>query len=512
MGLKAEEHDQPILTVSQISSILDNTIRNGLGKVSIRGEISNLKASSIGHIYFSLKDSKAVINAICWKSSQPSSIKIADGMEVVCTGNITIYPERSNYQIIVQKLEIYGVGALLALLEKRKKQLAAEGLFADEHKKPLPLLPRIIAIITSLEGAVVRDIMHRIRDRFPIHVLLWGVPVQGQMAAEKVAEAIRGINLLGTDSEVIGLNAEAYVPKPDLIIIARGGGSIEDLWPFNEEILARAVFASAIPIISAIGHEIDYTILDMVADVRAPTPTAAAEIALPKRHDLAIRIQKAWQRIDNIMLLRLQSAINNLSVLEAKISNSQQNYTKIFQYIENIPTLLKHNLHRILVNKELLLSKVQLTSNCLQNSLYQKQLLLDDYGRRLFSCVDRLLQDRADKLSNTLGLLKSYSHKNVLKRGFALVRQNEALLTSSDSVVIGSHMEIELYDGIVRAVAIGGEGDGVQSRGYDVQGREQGGGAAKTDTQSSDGKVVKKQPAPRSVPQSKNQLDLFDKK
>lgn len=438
-----ELQDNPqIFTVSQIAFVLDQTIKSTLGQVSIRGEISNLKISSAGHIYFSLKDNKAMINAICWRRAETPSIKIADGLEVICTGNISIYPERSNYQIIVQKLEIYGEGALLALLEKRKKQLADEGLFLSQHKKGLPLVPTTLAVITSLEGAVIRDIMHRIRARFPLHVLLWGVPVQGQNAAEKIALAIKGLNQLECNQ------------KPDLIIIARGGGSIEDLWPFNEEIVARAAFASIIPIISAIGHETDYTILDMVADIRAPTPTAAAELALPKREDLALRIQKDWQRIDNLLLMKMQKAANILALLETKLDKRQQFYNAMLQYIDTIPNLLQKCLTNMVHNRAFLLSREKLKPIHLHNSLKQKQLVLRDLVQDLNKNISRILHHKLEKLNNSFNLLTSYNYKNVLKRGFVLIRQNDTVLKSTKNILTKTQLDIEFYDGIIKALVL----------------------------------------------------------
>ncbi len=270
-------------TVSELSFALKRTVEEAYGLVKLRGEISNFNGPhSSGHCYFKLKDENAVIDALIWRSTfQRLKFKPEQGLEVVAKGRVTTYPNKSTYQIVIDDLEPAGIGALMALLEQRKRALAAEGLFDANRKLPLPYLPRIVGVVTSPTGAVIRDILHRLADRFPCHVLVWPVRVQGETCAVEVAAAIHGFN---------GLIVGASVPRPDLIIVARGGGSLEDLWGFNEEIVARAVAASTIPLISAVGHETDWTIIDLVADFRAPTPTAAAERAVPVRADLHIQV------------------------------------------------------------------------------------------------------------------------------------------------------------------------------------------------------------------------------
>ncbi|MGB6347762.1 MAG: exodeoxyribonuclease VII large subunit, partial [Methyloceanibacter sp.] len=267
-------------SVSELAFALKRTVEEAYGLVRLRGEISGFKGQhASGHAYFVLKDEKATIEAVIWRSSFAKlRFKPEAGLEVIATGRITTYPDRSKYQIVIEQLEPAGIGALMALLEQRKQMLAAEGLFDEARKLPLPYLPRIVGVVTSPTGAVIRDILHRLYDRFPCHVLVWPVRVQGETCAIEVSAAIGGFNAL-----VLG----GHVPRPDLIIVARGGGSLEDLWGFNEEAVARAVAASTIPLISAVGHETDWTIIDLVADWRAPTPTAAAERAVPVRADLA---------------------------------------------------------------------------------------------------------------------------------------------------------------------------------------------------------------------------------
>src|SRR5829696_6112348 len=272
------QSNEPEYTVSELSLALKRSIEDGFGFVRVRGEISGFKRHGSGHCYFALKDAEAVLDAVCWRmTALRLAIKPEDGMEVVCSGRLTTYPGRSKYQLVIDTIELAGIGALLRILEERRQRLAAEGLFDPERKKKLPFLPEVIGIVTSPTGAVIRDILHRLADRFPRRVLLWPVAVQGDGAAAQVAAAIDGFNRLAPGGRV---------PRPDLIIVARGGGSLEDLMAFNEEIVVRAAAASAIPLISAVGHETDTTLIDHASDRRAPTPTAAAEMAVPVRLDL----------------------------------------------------------------------------------------------------------------------------------------------------------------------------------------------------------------------------------
>ncbi|RVB29035.1 exodeoxyribonuclease VII large subunit, partial [Mesorhizobium sp. M7A.F.Ca.CA.001.07.2.1] len=261
-------------TVSEISGALKRTVEDVFGNVRVRGEISGYRGPhSSGHAYFALKDDRARLDAVVWKGTM-SRLKFRpeEGMEVIATGKLTTYPGKSNYQIVIDNLEPAGAGALMALLEERKRRLQAEGLFDAGRKRLLPFMPRVIGVVTSPTGSVIRDIIHRIKDRFPLHILVWPVRVQGETSGAEVTAAVNGFNALAWDGAI---------QRPDLLIVARGGGSLEDLWGFNDEALARAVAASGIPVISAVGHETDWTLIDLVADVRAPTPTGAAEIAVP---------------------------------------------------------------------------------------------------------------------------------------------------------------------------------------------------------------------------------------
>src|SRR5579871_2416916 len=298
----------PEFTVTELSSALRRTVEDAYGHVRVRGEITGFRgAHSSGHCYFTLKDDGAKIDAVIWKSAHyRMRFKPQEGLEVIATGRLTTFPGKSTYQIVIEALEPAGIGALMALLEERKKKLAAEGLFAEARKQLLPWLPEVIGVVTSPTGAVIRDILHRLEDRFPRRVLVWPVKAQGDGSAEQVAAAIRGFNALPEGGRI---------PRPDLLIVARGGGSLEDLWSFNEEIVVRAAADSMIPLISAVGHETDITLIDFAADKRAPTPTAAAEMAVPVRAELmtdvgtlARRAFSSWQRDQEARRAELRSA------------------------------------------------------------------------------------------------------------------------------------------------------------------------------------------------------------
>jgi exodeoxyribonuclease VII large subunit len=303
-------------TVSELSAALRKTVEDAFGHVRVRGEISGYRGPhSSGHCYFALKDENAKIEAVIWRTAYGRMrIKPEEGLEVFVTGRLTTYPGQSKYQIVVETLEPAGIGALMALVEERKKKLAAEGLFDAARKQLLPFLPDAIGVITSPTGAVIRDILHRLADRFPRHVIVWPVRVQGDGSAEEVAAAIHGFNALAPGGPI---------RKPDLLIVARGGGSLEDLWSFNEEIVVRAAAASLIPLISAVGHETDVTLIDFVADIRAPTPTAAAEMAVPVRAELLLRVDSlatrslaCWQRCQEARRTELRAAMRALPSAE----------------------------------------------------------------------------------------------------------------------------------------------------------------------------------------------------
>src|SRR5215204_3276528 len=329
----------PELTVSELSSALKRTLEDAFGYVRVRGELGNVKYHSSGHIYLDLKDDRACLTGVIFRSSAARiKVKLEAGLEVVVTGRITTYPGQSKYQIVIETLEPAGLGALMALLEERKRKLAAEGLFEAARKQLLPFLPNVVGVITSPTGAVIRDILHRLADRFPRRVVVWPVKVQGEGSAEQVAAAIHGFNALPDDGRI---------PRPDLLIVARGGGSLEDLWAFNEEIVARAAAASLIPLIAAVGHETDVTLIDFAADKRAPTPTAAAEMAVPVRAELTMRVAalvsrqvSCWQRGVEHRRKELRSLARALPTAETLLAKPRQELDGL---TDRLPRALKAN-------------------------------------------------------------------------------------------------------------------------------------------------------------------------
>jgi len=317
----------PIYSVAEVSQALKRTVEDGFGWVRIRGEISGFKRAASGHLYFSLKDDKAVLDAVCWRGTA-GRIGLApeDGMEVIASGGLTTFPGRSRYQIVIQQLELAGEGALLKLLEDRKRKLAAEGLFDAERKRELPYLPQVIGVVTSPGGAVIRDILHRLGDRFPTRVLVWPVLVQGEGAAGQIASAVHGFNALDPDGDI---------PRPDLLIVARGGGSLEDLWAFNEEAVVRAAAESEIPLISAVGHETDVTLIDYVSDLRAPTPTAAAEIAVPVRADLLEVLADRGRRLSAAMRREVAQQQTHLAGLTRGLPDARSLLSSAVQMLDD---------------------------------------------------------------------------------------------------------------------------------------------------------------------------------
>jgi exodeoxyribonuclease VII large subunit len=431
-------------TVSEISHALKRTIEDRFGFVRVRGEISGYRgAHSSGHCYFSLKDEGAKIDAVIWRGSfSRLRAKLQDGLEVIASGKLTSYPGKSSYQIIIENVEPAGVGALMALLEERKRKLTAEGLFEAARKKPLPFLPQIIGVVTSPTGAVIRDILHRLQDRFPRHVLVWPVRVQGETAASEVVNAIRGFN--------------AMADRPDLLIVARGGGSLEDLWPFNDEAIVRAVAASSIPIISAIGHETDTTLIDYASDWRAPTPTAAAEKAVPVRADLLAetasllaRQRRAIARVAQERRLRLQSAGRALPKPDDMLAIARQ---RLDGSAARLPGALQANVqrHRLALTRSL----GRLQPSTLKNRLGEQHRRLPDLAARSGRALKQLVSRRADRLQAEAKLFQSLGYKSVLARGFAIVRDKDRLmLRAARAITPGAALSIEFADGTVEAIA-----------------------------------------------------------
>jgi exodeoxyribonuclease VII large subunit len=323
--------NSPALTVSELSGALKRTIENAFGQVRVRGEISGFKRHGSGHCYFTLKDENACIDAVIWRTSAATlAFRPEDGAEVIATGKLTTYPGRSKYQIVIDRMELAGEGALLALLEKRRKALASEGLFEASRKRKLPFLPRVIGVVSSPTGAVIRDILHRLEDRCPTRVILWPVAVQGEGAAAKIAAAIRAF--------------PSIEPRPDLLIVARGGGSIEDLWPFNEEEVVRAAAESPIPLISAVGHETDTTLIDFASDLRAPTPTAAAELAVPVRAELLAQLGELQHRAQQCLSRRVERSRERLDLTVCRWPAPQAIFAPVIQRLDEVGERLPRSL------------------------------------------------------------------------------------------------------------------------------------------------------------------------
>ena len=481
----------PEFSVSDLSNALKRTVEDAFSFVRVRGEISGFKRAASGHMYLALKDDKAVIDGVCWRG-QAGKLGLVpeDGMEVIVTGRLTTFPGRSKYQIVIETMEVAGEGALLKLLEERKKKLAAEGLFDPERKKPIPFLPDVIGIVTSPTGAVIRDIMHRLRDRFPRRVLLWPVLVQGQGAADQVAEAVRGFN---------DLLPYGQIPRPDVLIVARGGGSLEDLWSFNEEVVARAVAESDIPVISAVGHETDTTLIDFVSDLRAPTPTGAAEKAVPVRIDLIGQIEEGGHRLAQAVRrlgVEKKTALESLArglgdpkrMLEERSQTLDNWADRLPRATINVTQQARARLNeasaRLVSPREQLSEKRGRLENAalrldgaMKSALQMRQSRLDragaglrpsdakrdiaradkqinDLATRMASAVKNVLNREAEGLARYDRLLESYSYRNVLKRGFAVVRDDAGnLIEATADIVAGQGYDLEMRDGVTRVTA-----------------------------------------------------------
>lgn len=449
--LNAPTHNMPEYSVSEIAGAIKQQIEDRFGYVRVRGEISGWKLATSGHGYFRLKDDAAVLDAVIWRGTLSKiAVKPEDGLEVVITGRITTYPGKSSYQIIADKIEPAGAGALMALLEARKKKLAAEGLFDESRKRKLPFLPEVIGVVTSPTGAVIRDIIHRISDRFPCHVLVWPVLVQGEQAAEQIANAINGFNSLIPNPQ-----SHSPFPIPDLIIVARGGGSIEDLWAFNEEIVVRAAANSKIPLISAVGHETDTTLIDFVSDRRAPTPTAAAEMAVPVRAELQLLVRELATRKQRGMLRIFEEKAQKLEGLLRGLPKPQQLLEIAIQKLDGITERLALSLPALLARRAETLTQLaaRLNPKLLLRDAKQQQAQLAEVGQRLNRAVQLLLQKYFDVISNHARMLKTVSFENTLKRGFALVKSPDGkLISSAADAKRAAKMQLQFADGVVNVV------------------------------------------------------------
>jgi exodeoxyribonuclease VII large subunit len=465
-------HNIAEYTVGEIAGAVKRTLETNFERIRVRGEVSRPNYHSSGHLYLTLKDADAAIDAVCWRGGvNRLGMKLEEGMEVIVTGRISSYPRSSKYQIVLEAVELAGEGALLKLLEDRRRKLAAEGLFAAERKRALPYLPEVIGVVTSPTGAVIRDILHRLADRFPRHVLLWPVPVQGDGAAEKIAAAIEGFNALPPGGPI---------PRPDVLIVARGGGSLEDLWCFNEEVVVRAAAASAIPLISAVGHETDTTLIDFASDRRAPTPTAAAEMAVPVRAEIVAKViddsrrmvaamERIWEqrRVHLSGLARglpeparlLEQANQRLDAVTDRLPGAMERF--VARRGERVDALGKQvpspNAAIEQAEKDIAGCARQLRA-CMNAFLrHESQRLAGlDSGVRLGNAMARSLADGAARLDGLGKLLDSLSYKRVLERGFALVRDAAGQpLVSVAGAGPGAAIEIELSDGALSATVTG---------------------------------------------------------
>jgi exodeoxyribonuclease VII large subunit len=445
---KSSETNLVEYSVSELAFSLKRTVEGAYGLVRLRGEVSGYRGPhASGHCYFTLKDEKACIEAVIWRSAFARlKFKPEEGLEIVAKGKITTYPDRSKYQIVIEDLEPAGAGALMALLEQRKKQLAAEGLFDEGRKKPLPFLPRVIGVVTSPTGAVIRDILHRLEDRFPSHVLVWPVRVQGETCAAEVAAAIHGFNAA----------APAILTRPDLIIVARGGGSLEDLWGFNEEIVVRAAAASTIPLISAVGHETDWTLIDLVADHRAPTPTAAAERAVPVRSELLITVRTFGLRGASTLRRALETWRSRFAASARGLPRRADILALPRQRLDNA----SHKLPRaLLANAVAHRSGLERAGSRLRPHLVARAAVegrqkLIRLSRARARALHGLLERSKSRLDGQAKLLSTLGYHNVLARGFTLVRDADgAMLRRAADVKPGASLDIEFADGHVGAHA-----------------------------------------------------------
>ncbi len=431
----------PEYTVSEISQKIKSLIELECGYVRIRGEISGLKIATSGHGYMNLKDNDAVLSATCWRPTLAKlPFVLEEGMEVIASGRLTTYSGQSRYQLSIDKIEPAGSGALMQMLLQRKMRLEQEGLFDKQRKKRLPFFPKKIGIITSLTGAVIKDMLHRIEDRCPTHVVIWPCMVQGENCASDVSGAIDGFNRLDKDA------------KPDVIIVARGGGSIEDLWGFNEEIVVRAVANSEIPVISAIGHETDFTLIDFVADVRAPTPTAAAEFAVPVLVDLKHTVSQYFNRMKDILWQIICHKTKIIRLCDNIVSNPMKLVRHKEQNLDYLTFKLFDKLPQIIATKNMKLASLSSRIADPSKMLEMKQMQISHASTRIMELSNKIITAKSNSLNLQMSLLQTLDYKNVLKRGFAIIESNNKVVSSSANLTKKDRITITMHDGKVDAV------------------------------------------------------------
>lgn len=457
-------------SVSELSGAVKRVIEGEFGLVRVRGEVGRVSRPSSGHLYFDLKDDRAVLAAVSWKGQVARmTVRPEEGMEVIATGRMTTFPGQSKYQLIVENVEPAGAGALMAMLERRRAALAAEGLFDAARKQPLPYLPGVIGVVTSPSGAVIRDILHRLRDRFPRKVLIWPVAVQGEKCAPEVAAAIRGFNALPPGGAI---------PRPDLIIVARGGGSMEDLWGFNEEIVVRAAAASTIPLISAVGHETDTTLIDFAADLRAPTPTAAAELAVPVRADLLAQSADLGARMQRALRQRAEMRRQRLTDLSRALGRPEALTAGARQRLDLWGARLDPALRGAAATRRARYERIagKIAPALIEGFLRSERRNLDQWAKRLAPALSRLRRDaerqnerdrarlldlsgrlasagaarlaaQRDRLSALDRMRLTLGYTETLRRGYVVVRGAEGVVTGREAARAAGALELEFHDG-----------------------------------------------------------------
>ncbi|WP_274426292.1 exodeoxyribonuclease VII large subunit [Chelativorans sp. YIM 93263] len=477
-------------SVSEISLAVKRTVEDAFGRVRIRGEVSGYRGPhASGHCYFALKDERARIEAVIWRGTY-SKLKFPpqEGLEIIATGRVTTYPGSSKYQLVIDTIEPAGAGALMALLEERKRKLAAEGLFADERKKPLPFMPRVIGVVTSPTGAVIRDIIHRITDRFPVHVVVWPVRVQGETTGEEVAAAVSGFNALPEG-----------IARPDVLVVARGGGSLEDLWGFNDEVVVRAVADSRIPVISAVGHETDWTLIDLAADRRAPTPTGAAEMAVPVKAELEANLARLSARLKAAVSRDLDRRRQGIRATARALPSPDQIFALPRRRFDEAAGRLARGLHTATQRKRLRYDGARLSIAMLDRRMAEARRQIGQCGDRLpivyqglirnhrarferdagrvtprttlkridlsserlnatVARKDRAALSRLERakaaLSHASRLAETLSYKSVLQRGFALVRDaDDNPLKRAQDIQPGQALRLQFSDDSIGAIA-----------------------------------------------------------
>ena len=461
--LATAERNVAEYSVSEISQAVKRTLEGNFEHVRVRGEVGRPNYHGSGHLYFTLKDDSASLDGVCWRGTVGRlGLQLEEGMEVVCTGRISSYPRSSRYQIVVESVELAGEGALLKLLEDRRKRLAAEGLFEEDRKKDIPFLPEIIGVVTSPTGAVIRDILHRLADRFPRRVILWPVPVQGEGADARVAAAIEGFNALDPGDPV---------PRPDVLIVARGGGSLEDLWTFNEEPVVRAAAASEIPLISAIGHETDTTLIDFAADRRAPTPTAAAEMAVPVRADLRTQILDIERRTGAAIDRVLRDGARAVEGFARGLPRPDRLLEQANQAVDDQSDRLRNGLANLLAARGAGVERAAAGIRSPADQVARAGERVGGFGERLLSAIEARMENArsryaatdaarrmtgsvrrregasAERLASLAAMLDSLSYERVLERGFAVVRDESGLpVARASDTTPGSAIEIQFSD------------------------------------------------------------------